>query len=270
MTPTGCVCTNVNLYFINGTCSSCPPNSYYNGQTCVCASGVYSATQNVCTYCNPPAVLLGSQCSCPTQNQVYILDSCYPCDQSCATCSGSTQTQCLTCANGLPPVNGVCYSQSSVNCPASTFYSSATNSCQNCIGFCTSCQDSSSCQQCISGFNLTNGQCVEICGDARKFQLPCDDGNRLRGDGCNSNCQVEPGWNCSGGSPFSKDNCTPAATSPLKPFSLAVKDMYHVKGIIVVTIVVSYIPQELLQNNCSVCTSLLTSTVFESQQQPLV
>ena len=35
----------------------------------------------------------------------------------------------------------------------------------------------------------------------------CDDGNILDGDGCNSKCMIEEGWECEGGSALSKDEC---------------------------------------------------------------
>lgn len=33
------------------------------------------------------------------------------------------------------------------------------------------------------------------------FELPCDDGNSLSGDGCNDVCAVEDGWTCNQASP---------------------------------------------------------------------
>jgi len=36
---------------------------------------------------------------------------------------------------------------------------------------------------------------------------PCDDGNLVDGDGCNSDCAVEDGWHCDGGSWSSADTC---------------------------------------------------------------
>ncbi len=43
-------------------------------------------------------------------------------------------------------------------------------------------------------------QCVE-CGDGfRTYPEECDDGNVASGDGCSSECTVEIGYSCSGGS----------------------------------------------------------------------
>jgi cysteine-rich repeat protein len=42
--------------------------------------------------------------------------------------------------------------------------------------------------------SLSNGifssSCGEVCGDGKKFVLPCDDGNLFDGDGCNSTCGI--------------------------------------------------------------------------------
>jgi len=38
--------------------------------------------------------------------------------------------------------------------------------------------------------NLTSTVCLEICGDGFVFNLPCDDGNLISGDGCSAPCQV--------------------------------------------------------------------------------
>ena len=36
-----------------------------------------------------------------------------------------------------------------------------------------------------------------VCGNGRlEAYEGCDDGNRLSGDGCRSNCTVEGGWRC--------------------------------------------------------------------------
>lgn len=59
----------------------------------------------------------------------------------------------------------------------------------------------------MRGFNRISGSCVEKCGDGRRFEVECDDGNRRNGDGCSSDCTVEKGYLCSGGSEISTDVC---------------------------------------------------------------
>jgi len=65
--------------------------------------------------------------------------------------------------------------------------------------------DSSRCLDCHTspGFykRQPNEPCEEICGDGLDFGLlGCDDGNRINGDGCSSQCQVENDWIISSGS----------------------------------------------------------------------
>lgn len=43
---------------------------------------------------------------------------------------------------------------------------------------------------------------MELCGDGRNFGMyECDDANLVNGDGCDSNCKVEYGYECYNGSP---------------------------------------------------------------------
>ena len=50
--------------------------------------------------------------------------------------------------------------------------------------------------------------CIEICGDGFNFgMVECDDGNLMDGDGCDSKCFIEKGWNCTGGSILMPDTC---------------------------------------------------------------
>jgi cysteine-rich repeat protein len=51
--------------------------------------------------------------------------------------------------------------------------------------------------QCFSGYMLKEGKCVGDCGDgAISNGETCDDGNAESGDGCNSTCHIECGWEC--------------------------------------------------------------------------
>lgn len=50
--------------------------------------------------------------------------------------------------------------------------------------------------------------CVEICGDGRDFgNYECDDGNNDNGDGCDFQCNIEPGWECYNGNKDVADTC---------------------------------------------------------------
>lgn len=40
------------------------------------------------------------------------------------------------------------------------------------------------------------GACTSACGDGFVLNEACDDGNTLAGDGCDDQCQIEPGYSC--------------------------------------------------------------------------
>ena len=65
--------------------------------------------------------------------------------------------------------------------------------------------------QCTRGFypNTDKNQWITKCGDAIKAGSEgWEDGNSSNGDGCSSNCVVEDGYKCSGGSIYSIDTWT--------------------------------------------------------------
>jgi cysteine-rich repeat protein len=47
------------------------------------------------------------------------------------------------------------------------------------------------CNTCNNGYDVINGSCLSVCGNG--FVLTpeiCDDGNKIDGDGCSSNCSI--------------------------------------------------------------------------------
>ena len=70
------------------------------------------------------------------------------------------------------------------------------------------CSDFYYCTKCLwNKEDLANGKCLETCGDGYRYFHECDDGNTDNGDGCNSNCQIEVGFDCSGGDADNRDIC---------------------------------------------------------------
>ena len=63
---------------------------------------------------------------------------------------------------------------------------------------------------CSGGSTISKDICQEICGDGVKYNTNTsywDDGNSVNGDGWNSNCAIEAGWNWSGGTINKRDMC---------------------------------------------------------------
>lgn len=50
--------------------------------------------------------------------------------------------------------------------------------------------------------------CVDICGDGKLITVACDDGNKIDGDGCSSQCLVEQNYTCVGGSSTTPSSCS--------------------------------------------------------------
>jgi len=72
------------------------------------------------------------------------------------------------------------------------------------------------------GYANISGDCQEICGDGiRLGGRQCDDGNTLNGDGCSSECEIENGWKCSGGTPYTPDKCEKLSNINLEAIPIA-------------------------------------------------
>jgi cysteine-rich repeat protein len=61
------------------------------------------------------------------------------------------------------------------------------------------------------GSNNSPDMCEIVCGDGQTVDYNptiCDDGNTVIGDGCDSNCNVEPGWECTKPNDFAAHTCS--------------------------------------------------------------
>ena len=51
--------------------------------------------------------------------------------------------------------------------------------------------------KCLQGYERDiDGHCVEKCGDGRRINHECDDGNKVSEDGCSDECKIESGYEC--------------------------------------------------------------------------
>lgn len=82
--------------------------------------------------------------------------SCYPCHSTCDTCSGPSDSECMTCPPQAYFYNGSCLS----NCFSGT-YADNTSTCQPCDPSCTACMGpgNGNCSQCTSGYFINNSTC---------------------------------------------------------------------------------------------------------------
>jgi cysteine-rich repeat protein len=70
---------------------------------------------------------------------------------------------------------------------------------------------------CPTGFG-SNGTniCDEICGDGKVYEKECDDGNTVDGDGCDSVCKIETGFQCVNGTTTTPSICSSGASPSMK------------------------------------------------------
>lgn len=183
---------------------------------CPTQSTFTDAGNNICIDCPAGCLTCTSSIHCNTCLTNYYLDTqlnlCFACNKACKGCLGPAQNQCTDCSYPLYLSSNQCLN---ITCPFGQYVDSHSG-CLNCsdlwsnsltctISAATLCQklykiSNGVCVYCtsVAGYTITStGDCSEICGDGIDLEYQCDDGNVLNGDGCSSNCLVEPGWHCS-------------------------------------------------------------------------
>jgi len=166
-------CDTDNGYVIvDGICEPCD-------QSCATCSGVNDTD---CITCNGNDVLDKDSglCvpPCDTDNGFVMINGvCYPCDSTCATCSGKTATDCVTCVENLNFDNGACVPP----CDTNNGFVMINRQCLPCHSSCLTCKDVSNrdCTSCDSGLILQAGACVEPPVDCE-----VDNGFVLVNDNC--------------------------------------------------------------------------------------
>lgn len=255
---------------INNECKKCGLNQEWNEKErkFICQSG-YNLIGNECKACEIGEFFNGIACEC-NLGSYRNGTKCETCHKNCGSCSGPNINQCLTCSDVTYTFkNGTCSKESA--CPKGLYQKGA--SCSPCSTYCADCVSDSTCNSCIDGFQLesityggvTASYCVEKCGDGKRFELDCDDGNNKNGDGCSADCKIETGWTCTGGSSTKASACilgTPERTY------LELTGTVHLYGRIVQGVRLSYIPESLTANDCAECYNLLWVRVIKSDIVP--
>jgi len=216
----------------NGTCEPCDKG---------CASCKYESKMKKCLRCDQNKFMFNNICidDCP-QGQFGNTEKglCEYCSSECKECFGKTFHECYSCNT----IGG--YMMVSENtcmfptCTSGSYYNATARECQNCPKECSECESYTNCTNCQKGyifdyshtkcfdpcskigFTHKEGQCTEICGDARNMGiLECDDGNLIDGDGCSKDCKIEEYYECSGGDYEHADICINRKPLELKSFN---------------------------------------------------
>lgn len=99
------------------------------------------------------------------------LFSCASCHSSCATCNGSSETQCITCRSGRFAFDGKCLN----NCPDGYYGDKKRQECIECPNGCATCTGNGFCLTCKEPSWIKNkkGRCMvngsENCDEGKCF-----------------------------------------------------------------------------------------------------
>lgn len=266
-----CECKIADQYLISGTCQSCIANAAWNGTQCVCRTGFFLIGTE-CLTCDINSFYNSTLKNCVCNRGFYgDRTSCLKCDATCGRCSGPNANQCLDCTDvSLTLNNGVCSKPAA--CVAGMYLSG--NVCKSCSAYCTTCSDENTCTGCTSGFTLTSvdltptltySMCEEVCGDGRRFEYACDDGNKNNNDGCNDQCEVENGWSCTGGTTTARSSCMKLI--PTRSF-ITPKGAVQLSGKVMQGVTLSYLPDGLTAAGCPQCSEVLMVSIIQAQVIP--
>ncbi|KAL4456740.1 hypothetical protein ABPG73_014766 [Tetrahymena malaccensis] len=128
-----------------------------------------NSQQKYCRQCSNLCQTCSNSSSCDSCIQGYYLNGsqCYPCDNSCLTCNGPGQNNCIICK--MPnyyisvKLNNVCVQQCDLS--SAQYIDSTTNPqqniCRQCNSVCQTCSNQTICNTCIQGYYLINNQCKQ-------------------------------------------------------------------------------------------------------------
>ncbi len=179
----------------HASCATCSGPTAANCVTCATAFPFFDAPGSCLASCLP----VGKYAD-PTA-------VCQPCDESCGTCNGATESDCLSCASTSAPFlrNGTCVAE----CPSVGTFSATVGtvaSCLACDMTCLTCSGAGStdCLSCPATDTpyFDEGTCVEACpsgkyADTANACQECDSSCDECSDGTATGCTA-----CFGGASF--------------------------------------------------------------------
>ncbi|TFK28573.1 hypothetical protein FA15DRAFT_43794 [Coprinopsis marcescibilis] len=163
----------------SGDCKRCSPGcdrcEDNTGACTTCRPGFSASIDaNSPNSCDPPTPARPDGIPCGL-NSFFDGNECRLCDSACGQCSGPTSNDCTVCNGNLFMQNGRCVSANSdgVCSGSNEFADNNSRQCESCGAKCMRCRfdqfEASSvpqdvkCTECIAGFFVHNGQCVETC-----------------------------------------------------------------------------------------------------------
>lgn len=158
---------NAGFVYFNKQCLGTVPQGYVNisgmAEPCLGDCATCSVTQTNCTSCrtlNQSGNLCVALCPAGTAS---VNNICTPCTSPCYTCT-NTPTTCLTCDPSITPLVFLSNSRCVTTCPSLyVFPNPIDNTCTACISPCSTCNSSTSCLSCVTGYNLHGTTCSNNC-----------------------------------------------------------------------------------------------------------
>ncbi|KAK3853126.1 hypothetical protein Pcinc_022851 [Petrolisthes cinctipes] len=161
-------------------CASCRSNSFLHNGSCVyrCPEGTYGSTGDrmcltcpagcdvcnaeVCRSCVTGWRLKGGRCvaqpsQCSQQEFVSGHGGCERCHESCLSCTGGGESDCLHCAQPYHLKESRCVE----DCGQGHYEDRGR--CLACPPSCLACTSPTTCSQCATRFHLHNNRCIAAC-----------------------------------------------------------------------------------------------------------
>ncbi|KAL4482200.1 hypothetical protein ABPG72_017981 [Tetrahymena utriculariae] len=215
--------------YCNSLCQTCTSSTNYDCIQCSQDVALFQPTPNlkICTvqcdeypgyffqqYTDQSNLQSVSMCSKCAQNCISCYSSqngcyqcadgfflnenyeCDPCDDSCLTCNGYKQNNCLSCIQPLVLFKNQCFQ----NCPLKYYINYLPNNTQECIvcpSQCITCSSKKNCSTCAYGYYKQDAECLqcknncEICyGLQGLYCQKCRQSYFLQNNLCVKQCQV--------------------------------------------------------------------------------
>lgn len=145
---------------IFSNCITCSTSTPLACQTC--QTSYFVRSNGRCSQCVGNCSVCSNASSCTTCNTGYFYkqnkNKCLTCTDifpGCITCSSFSPVTCQTCPNA--------------------YFVNSTSGCSKCVGNCTSCQDATSCDTCLTSdhfFSAITNNCLQ-CEDLFSNCLSC-------------------------------------------------------------------------------------------------
>lgn len=179
-------CTKSNSGIVDNVCVC--DTGYYGDpsvENCTkCDPGCIECNSTKCLVCQDPSAIVPIKtCECLP---AYYMDSNYTCQSCEKSCSACNESSCFACySENTQIIGNICECQDR---HFGDLYLNSSDSCKPCLDECASCENSSSCTECISSNSMLNefGRCLCLKGFYNDTSLISIDSCKTCNEECSS------------------------------------------------------------------------------------